>query len=124
MAGPRVLFVDDNFICNLDVREFLQDSGFSVEAVYCAAAAFQVIARHEHLAALVTDVDLGPGADGFDVARRARRGYPRLPVVFISGTAAALHPSEGVDGSAFIAKPFHPQRLVEVLDRAIRLEAA
>jgi CheY-like chemotaxis protein len=123
--GIFVLFVDDNFICNLDIREYLQAAGFHVEAVFCAAAAFEVLAKHrEQLSALVTDIDLGPGPDGFEVARRARALYPDLPVVFISGTAQMRFPAQGVDGSWLLAKPFHPQRLVESINRAVRLEAA
>lgn len=113
MRGFRVLLVEDNVLVNLEVSEFLREQGIHVVQAYCASAAFETIARHEHLSALVTDIDLGPGPDGFEVARRARAGYPGLSVVFISGTAASRHEAEGVDGSVFIRKPFDSQAIVE-----------
>ena len=124
MLNSRVLFVDDNFVCNMDSCEYLLESGFNVVSVYCASAAFEVIEKRGVLAALVTDIDLGPGADGFDVARYARANYPALAVVYISGTAWRRYATEGVEGSQFINKPFHPRQIVEALNRAAHLEAA
>lgn len=124
MSRKNILFIDDNFICSADIAEYLRENGFTVEAVYCAAAAFEAIDRHGRFSALVTDIDLGEGADGFEIARRARAAYPALPVVYISGTAAWRQASEGVSGSEFIAKPFPPVLLVEALDRIIHREAA
>src|SRR5688572_3986679 len=102
MHSLRILFVDDNFLFNLDTREFLQSLGVSVEPAYCATAAFETIDRGRRLSALVTDIDLGPGPDGFEVARYARAAYPKLPVVYISGTRAAGYAQEGVAGSEFV----------------------
>lgn len=123
MCNSRVLFVDDNFLSNMSTCEFLQDNAFNIIAVYCASAAFEVIDTGERLSALVTDIDLGPGAGGFDVARHARAADPSLPVVYISGTAWRRQASEGVEGSQFIAKPFDPRQIMEALDRAERQEA-
>lgn len=102
----------------------LRAEGFGVTEAYCASAAFELLSKHGVLSALVTDVDLGPGPDGFAVARRARAAYPGLPVVFISGTAVSRHLFEGVGGSQFIAKPLNPRQIVEALHRALPLEAA
>jgi CheY-like chemotaxis protein len=123
MRSLRILFVDDSFLFNLDVREFLQSLGIQVEPAYCASAAFEAIDRGRQLSALVTDVDLGPGPDGFDVARYARAAYPGLPVVYISGTRAASHAQEGVPGSEFIGKPLHPSQVAQALIRVTHLVA-
>jgi CheY-like chemotaxis protein len=124
MPRGRILFVDDNFICSFENCEFLREEGFSVLPVYSAPAAFEHINRHPVLAALVTDIDLGPGDDGFAVARWARAAHPDLPVVFISGTAAGRHAAEGVGGSEFVAKPCHPQQVVDALSRVMHAYAA
>lgn len=108
MSGFRVLLVEDDFILNQSLSEHLQECGFNVESVYCGEAAFEAIDRGRPLAALVSDIDLGPGADGIAVAHRARGAYPDLPIVFVSATGAAICASDGVAGSQFIAKPFHP----------------
>ncbi|MES2894511.1 MAG: response regulator [Pseudomonadota bacterium] len=124
MPNPTIIFVDDDFICNHDICEILNEADFTVVTAYCATAAFDAIAKGDPLSGLVTDIDLGPGADGFEVARRARAAYPDLPIIYISGTAAGRHPFEGVSDSTFLSKPCSPQQIVAALNRAIRLEAA
>lgn len=115
MKTHQILFVEDDPITGLSTSEFIRDRGFRVLGADCAVDAVRVIDRHGYLSALVTDVELGPGDDGFAVARQARAAYPSLPVVFISGTAASRHKGEGVAGSVFIDKPYHPRQIVEAL---------
>jgi len=102
----------------------MQESGFSVESVYSGPEAIEAIDRLDPLTALLTDIDLGAGPDGFDLARHARHFYPHLPVVFVSGTMGAHHAANGVARSIFIAKPFVPRQVIDALDQVIRLEAA
>ena len=123
MDRNRVLIVDDDYVINLELHEFLEESGFAAESVYSAATAFAALKRHPPWA-LVTDLDLGAGPNGFDVARYARGIRPGMPVVFVSGTMAGRHTKEGVVGSDFFSKPCQGGQIVEALRRAIRLEVA
>jgi two-component SAPR family response regulator len=66
----------------------------------------------------VTDIELGVGPDGFEIARRARLANPEVPVVYLSGTELRRYASEGVNNSRFIPKPFSPDQLVKALDDA------
>jgi len=115
MKAHQILFVDDDLISGLSTSEFIRDRGFRVLGADCASDARRVLDRNFYLSALVTDVELGEGEDGFAVARQARAAYPHLPVVFISGTAASRHQTEGVAGSVFIDKPYHPRQIVAAL---------
>ena len=124
MPNGCILFVDDNVICSLENCETLRDQGFSVLPVYNALAALEHIKRDPNLTALVTDIDLGPGDDGFAVARWARGAHPHLPVVYISGTASGRHATEGVCGSEFVTKPFNPQQVIDALNRVMHAKAA
>jgi len=124
MYDAPVLFLDDNRLSNLHCCEFLRDHGVDVIEVHCAANALKVIDAHVPLSALVTDIQHGDDADGYQIARCARTVHPHLAVVFISGTSADRHAAEGVKGSEFISKPFEGQQLIEALDHAVYLEAA
>lgn len=118
-----ILFVDDDALCSLDTCTALRELGYKVLSADTAQGALDTLGGHGRLTALVTDIDLGEGPDGFEVARTARQAYPRLAVVFISGTAAARHTAEGVCRSEFITKPYQPEQIAEALDRTMRLEA-
>ncbi|MDP3174967.1 MAG: response regulator [Phenylobacterium sp.] len=119
MQFQRVLFVDDNVLCNLEMCDALRGHGYRVVSTFCATAAFEVLDRHQYLSALITDIDLGPGPDGFDLARHARAAYPHLPVVYISGSAAKRHAAEGVEGSIFISKPLGSRDMIAAVESSI-----
>lgn len=123
MNNHRILLVEDDFLNNLALHEFLEEADFPVESVYCGLTALAAIRRQPPWA-LVTDVDLGPGPDGFEVARFARAAWPGLPVVFISGREGVRPLAESVAGATFIAKPCRGEVVVEALRRAVELEAA
>jgi DNA-binding response OmpR family regulator len=115
MHAHQILFVEDDLILSFSSCEFIRDRGMRVIETSSALLATNVIDRLAYLSALVSDIDLGEGENGFDVARRARVAYPGLPVVFVSGAAASRHAVEGVEGSIFISKPYHPRQIVEAL---------
>ncbi|HEX2818465.1 MAG TPA: response regulator [Phenylobacterium sp.] len=124
MREMKILFVEDDVVLNLATSVALEDEGVDMKCVYSGPAAIEAITSLEYLDALLTDIDLGKGPDGFDVARYARKLYPHLPVVFVSGTMGLHHAANGVEGSVFVAKPFHPAQLMRALDQAIHREAA
>ncbi len=124
MTNLRILFVEDNRLSSMISCAVLRDAGYDVVEAFDAQEAATIIDQNAGLAALVTDINLGRGEDGFDVARRARLAYPRLPVVYISAASGARVPLEGVDPSEFVGKPYHPQCLMDALDRAIPVGTA
>ncbi len=124
MAYSNVLFVDDDAWIHLGTCEFLRDNDLRVVEAWSAAEACEVIDGDACLTALVTDIDLGAGVDGYEIARRARAAWPHLPIVYISGTSSARHAVEGVALSQFVRKPFDPQQILDALGRATCLEAA
>ncbi len=124
MHVKRIVFVEDDLIISLSTCECLETFGYKVDPFYCAEGAIEAVSGREYITALVTDIDLGRGSDGFQLAALARARYARLPIVFASGTHGAQHASYGVRGSVFVAKPYHPHQIVHALQEVIRLEAA
>jgi DNA-binding response OmpR family regulator len=124
MHAQQILFVDDDVLISYSSCLFLRDRGFRVMQADSACAAATVLDQLPYLSGLVTDIDLGAGEDGFDLARRMRAAYPGAPVVFVSGTASLRHAAEGVEGSVFIGKPYHPSQIAEALHSLSIDEAA
>ena len=124
MSEMTILFAEDDYVLNMATCGNLQEYGMTVDPVYSGDAAIEAIDRLEYISALLTDVDLGAGPDGFDVARHARALHPALPVVYVSGTMATQHAIEGVEGSLFVAKPFHPRQITDALDQVMGRKAA
>lgn len=68
----RVLLADNGLLLDFDSRETLNESGFQPAGLDCAAAAFDAADKDDDGSDRVTDIDLGSGPEGFDVASRAR----------------------------------------------------
>lgn len=107
MDMPTVLIVDDEPLIAIMVRETFEDAGFEVRsAIDASEAAGEVAELAGRLAALVTDIRLGAGPDGWAVAREARGRLPALPVVYMTGDSAADWTALGVPHSILVQKPF------------------
>ncbi len=136
---PDVLVVEDEALLLMLLRDVFEDEGLRVESASDAESALSLLtggAARDAIdppgchgqdgrpaplrpAVLVTDLNLGPGADGLSLADAARRQLPWLPVVFVTGnpdlvTARGLGP-----GERLVPKPFDPFALAaEVRDLA------
>jgi two-component system, cell cycle response regulator CpdR len=118
MSGsvPRVLLVEDELLIRDLLQSALEDAGFEVADADSGAAAIDLLQRpSSQFAGVVTDVNLGSGTTGWDVARAARRADLRIAVVYMSGGSAHEWAAEGVPDSAILAKPFAPAQLVVAL---------
>lgn len=124
MPNNRVLLVEDNVFCRLEIADALRCHGFNILEAASVIEAVEIIKSDGLLLALVTDIDLGLGANGYDVARCGRAAHPHLAVVYISASDQNRHPIEGVAGSEFVGKPFLSEQVALALDRVISLEAA
>lgn len=116
----RVLVVDDEEeICRL-IEDDLDDQGYEVLTANNDAAAYAVLDRGG-VDALITDINLGRGTTGFDVARHARRLNPELPVVYVTGGALHGIAMHAVENSALAPKPFDLDRLRHALREKLGL---
>jgi CheY-like chemotaxis protein len=107
-----LLVEDEPFVAEL-VEEALTDVGLDVRVATDQRSAFAALeGEARSFAALVTDINLGPGATGFDVARKARELNADIKVVYITGHAAHLS-KQGVEDSLMFPKPFDPFALAD-----------
>ena len=98
---------DDEALIRDVVQCALEEDGYAVVAADSGRAAISILeARNAEYRILVTDVALGRGSSGWEVARRARELYPDVAVVYISGAHLNDYPSQGVANSIVIDKPF------------------
>jgi CheY-like chemotaxis protein len=120
--GPRpgrtILLVEDDPVVRHVVRLLLQLEGDVVLEAKDGDEALAVLAAHAGaLDLLLTDVMM-PGLSGAEVCDRVRANRPGLPTLFISGFyPEAVFPDQRLPAaSAFLAKPFMPEDLIEAVD--------
>ncbi len=116
MERPRVLIAEDQSLILLELEEVLVGAGFKVETAADGQSAMSVIARQKlELRGLVTDIRLGKGPNGWDVARAARELIPTIAVVYMTGDSDYEWAAHGVPNSQLIHKPFAHSQLITAL---------
>lgn len=114
---PQVLVVDDEPIAREITAGWLEESGHCVTVAESAAAALAVMATRR-FDVLVSDVLLGKGLDGFELATAASECQRDLRVVFVS--ADAWGPSQAeVPDTTFLHKPFSRAELARAMRFAL-----
>jgi len=112
-----VLLVEDEWLVRMEMADALTEAGFAVIEAGSGEAALDLLARGQHIDLLVTDIRLGGGISGWNVAAVARDGDPNLPVVY----ASANPPDKArmVEGSAFLDKPSRTDLLLSTCARLL-----
>lgn len=112
-SKPCILLVEDESLVALDLEHELTDAGYRV--ILASSGARALAALHvetNELVAIVTDIRLGTGADGWEVAKTARQINPAVAIVYMSGDSASDWASEGVPSSVMLSKPFAGAQLI------------
>ena len=116
--GASVLVVEDDPNVRLVLDELLNDQGLDVWSVADDLSAYQVLSQEaERFSVLLTDINLGAGTDGFDIARRARSLNADIEVIFISGFPVD-HSRFAADGGVLLTKPLNLDVLAEMVRSA------
>src|SRR5882672_12949376 len=100
-----ILLVEDEPLLGELMTEALTEKGFDVRAVSDAGGALRVLLSGVEVDILFTDIDLGSGMDGAQLAQLAREMRPRLPVVYASGRRT-MEQFAAVPDSIFLPKPY------------------
>lgn len=118
--APILLYVEDEPITLDLVEAALREAGFEVLAASDGEAALAELGTKSGvLRGLITDINLGDGPDGWQVAREARQSIAGLPVVYVSGACEHEWTAKGVPNSLMIAKPFAPAQIVVAISSLI-----
>jgi CheY-like chemotaxis protein len=113
-SGPplRILAIDDEPALARMVKLILSKQGHAVETATSGEAGLALLAA-QPFDMVITDLGLGDGQTGWQVAEEVRKSWPSTRVVLATGWGAGIDPAEarerGVD--AVLAKPYAPHEL-------------
>jgi DNA-binding response OmpR family regulator len=115
-----LLLVENEALVLVDVKDGLTDAGFEVVAAHDGIQALaELDADAKRFKAIVTDIHLGSGPDGWDIGRHAREPVPDMPVIYRSGESGSDWSSKGVPNSVIIEKPFVTAQLITAVSTLI-----
>ncbi|HEV8455856.1 MAG TPA: response regulator, partial [Gemmatimonadales bacterium] len=113
-SGERVLIVEDEPAVRYMMSRALKVHGYNVLEASDGPEALRLVeGANGVLDLIITDVMI-PGLDGMELARRAARIAPDLPILFMSGYTDHDIVRRGLldPNQPFLQKPFTPDALV------------
>jgi len=114
MSNFVALIVEDDPFRRECLADLLKSEG--LEVVECAngeVAELVLATTGTELRALVTDIQLGGKMSGVELAQYAKRQFPGLNVVMVSGHGPPYVPHD----THFLMKPYEPQQLLDAVLR-------
>ncbi len=112
-ASRTILVVEDEADVRQIVRRQLESLGHRVLVAEAATEALLLLQGPGAPDLLLTDVVLGTGMNGIDLASAARDARPDLPVIFMSGYTAVPEAQKRIreTGALLLSKPFSTPQL-------------
>jgi len=113
----RILIVEDDAIIAEAVSALLDHAGHQVVGVARDESSAVRHADSERPDLVLLDIKLAEGSDGIETARRLQ-AVDAVPVVFMTACRdqQTLDRAAAVKPAGFLAKPFSPEQLMDVLN--------
>jgi CheY-like chemotaxis protein len=115
---PVIMVVDEEPTIRQAIVRHLREASFQVVEATDSSEALNRLQTDAAVHGLVTDAHLPGTIDGFELAATARKRWPHLAVVMMSGHSDETS-GPVPEGSEFVAKPYLSTHLVPTLNRLL-----
>jgi len=118
----KILLLEDEFGLRESICEYLEDSGFEVDAFEGGDEVIEAM-FHNRYGLLLLDVQV-PGINGFEVLSQLRKSGDSTPAIFITSLTNIENLTKGfeIGCSDYIKKPFELKELEVRLQHALKME--
>ena len=118
---PLILVIDDEPQILEDVAAVLSTAGYESHGCSTAEEAFDFASTHRP-ELIISDINLG-GQSGLKTCEKLKAEYQfdDVPIMFLSGAQIPdiIRRSHEAGGTYYLRKPFDPQVLLELVDKAL-----
>ncbi len=114
-----ILVVDDDDTIRFVLRKMLEGAGYEVREAPNGRIAMEELSKRP-ARVMITDIFM-PEQEGIETIRIARKTYPDLEIIAISGAAGEryLKMARLLGASAYLLKPFHLNQVLETVRSAL-----
>ena len=116
-AGLHVLMVEDDAEVRTVVQRFLASHGCRVTACINGEQALALLTPDPTFDLLLTDIALGAGMRGTELARQVKQRRPNLPVLLMTGFSSAV--IESPPGWEVLRKPYTRAELARAIAKVL-----
>ncbi|HVM62508.1 MAG TPA: response regulator [Verrucomicrobiae bacterium] len=122
MASSTILVVDDDIVVLTALSKLLNLFGYIVAGASNSQAAMDYVAHsRKRFDLIITDLAM-PGIDGVQFMTAAKKVFPDIPIIVMTGYSERCNPQEALRLGAFayVGKPFNIPEIVSTIERALR----
>ncbi|HDJ28727.1 MAG TPA: sigma-54-dependent Fis family transcriptional regulator [Proteobacteria bacterium] len=119
MTGIKVLVVDDEEVIRKGICRVMEGRGYQAESSESGFGAIEKLQKAP-FNIVITDLKM-PGMDGIEVLKAIKILQPDVPVIIITGYSTVDTAVDAMKNGAFdyIAKPFTPKQIIEMVEKAL-----
>ena len=125
MANSTILVVDDDIVVLTTLSKLLNAFGYIVAGASNSQAAMDYVASsRKRFDLIMTDLAM-PGIDGVQFMTEAKKVFPDIPIIVMTGYSERCTPEEALRLGAFayVSKPFKIPEVIATIERALRRPA-
>src|SRR5262245_52084733 len=117
----RILLIDDSPHVRAALRQILEAEGHKVHSAESGEQGIAATLKNE-FDVVVTDFNMPPGSNGFEVIKTLHNTNPHLPVILMTIYHATDYVIEATKLGAYdyIIKPFEPKELLIKIEKAVQ----
>ncbi len=122
MASPTILLVDDDIEVLASLSKLLNHFGYVVAGASNSQAAMDYVAgTRNRFDVIITDLAM-PGINGMEFLALAKKAFPDVPVIIITGHTEQCTTDKALSLGAFAyhTKPINFQEFANTIERALR----
>ncbi|HUE66353.1 MAG TPA: response regulator [Rhizomicrobium sp.] len=109
-----ILVVEDEPFIRISAVAMLEDAGFGVLGAKNSAEALGMLARHDEISVLLTDVRMPGLMDGLALVAHVCIPYPAICSLVVSANASMTQ-ARNAGASGFLAKPYTARTIVQAV---------
>ncbi len=123
MTGVKVLIVDDEAVIRRGLCRVMEGRGYVAESSESGFGAIEKLQKAP-FNIVITDLKM-PGMDGIEVLKAIKILQPEVPVIIITGYSTIDTAVEAMKNGAFdyISKPFTPEQMIAMVEKALEQRA-
>jgi CheY-like chemotaxis protein len=118
-APSTILVVADEVLIRFAIADYLRDRGYRVLEANNAEQAQALLRAGELVEILFTDVHLGPGITGFELATWVRANFKDIRIIVTSGVHKAAEVAADLCDGPLLTKPYSYEQLLEHIRRLL-----
>ena len=121
-SPKEVLVVEDEPLVRIAAADALVDRGIMAREAGNASEALQALDNHPQIGVVFTDINMPGEPDGLGLAEQVSVERPDVEIIVTSG-ARQMRYEDLPDDGVFLAKPYTPERLVQVVEQKLQGDA-